>query len=648
MIDKSHQPQPDQKPSGAQMLLESAAERLPTPDGVALAIMEAWENERTTAQDLARLVQTDPALSGRVLKLANSAAVGRRAVVSVPECIVRIGMHTVGQLAVAFSLIGKESENDCPAFDRQQYWARCLLMAVLSRGLGEATRLAPPEDLFACGLLARIGVLGLASVYPEAYSEILSANSDKLTTLEKESFGTDHNELSEAMMLDFFVPRALSEPARHHEAPDESGFDRDSRPQKLACLLHLAYRLCEAAIRDEGKISEETAVINAICGRLGLPEGRVDNVFNESLAEWREWAELLRLPADNARQYEELDFRDPNPSDEESAENPAVRGTNNSAVAAAVVADANITARLSAALSELNIRVETCEKASEAVHLAVDHQVNVFFVTADHTRLIDMIGSAEAGDASYVFVVLEAEDPEREAQAYAEGAEDVIVADISPARLGPRLQPAMRRLKRHERWRSDRKELRRIAKELALAHRQQQVLSLTDQLTELPNRRAGMEALDQAWSSSVRAQAPCALLVLDIDYFKTINDRFGHAVGDQVLRAIASVLKNAVRREETIARIGGEEFLLISPNLSLREAVVAAERLRRQLETAKIDAAGVTVCVTASVGIALREAQMHQAQELMIAADKALYAAKNAGRNRIAVMESGNIRLVCG
>ena len=648
MIDKSHQPQPDQKTSGAQMLLESAAERLPTPDGVALAIMEAWENERTTVQDLARLVQTDPALSGRVLKLANSAAVGRRAVASVPEAIVRIGMQTVGQLAVAFSLIGKESENDCPAFDRQQYWARCLLMAVLSRGLGDATRLAPPEDLFACGLLARIGMLGLASVYPEAYSEILSANTDELTTLEKESFGTDHNELSEAMMLDFFVPWVLAKPARHHEAPDESGFDRESRPQKIAILLHLAYRLSEAAIRDEGKISEETAVINAICGRLGLPENRVGAVFNQSLAEWREWAELLKLPADKARQYEELDFSGPNPSDEEGAAKPAVRRTNDSALAAAVVAEGSIADRLSAALCELNIPVRTCDKASEAVHLALDHQVNVFFVTEDHIQFIDMIGSAETGDACHVLVVLEAEDPEREAHAYASGAEDVVLANISPARLKPRLQPAIRRLKRHERWRGDRKKLRRIAKELALSHRQQQLLALVDQLTELPNRRAGMEALDQAWSSSARGQAPCALLVLDIDYFKTINDRFGHAVGDQVLRAVAAVLKNAVRREETIARIGGEEFLLISPNLALREAVVAAERLRRQLETAKIDAAGESVCITASVGIAVREPQMHQAQELMIAADKALYEAKNAGRNRIAVMANGNIRLLGG
>jgi diguanylate cyclase (GGDEF)-like protein len=105
-------------------------------------------------------------------------------------------------------------------------------------------------------------------------------------------------------------------------------------------------------------------------------------------------------------------------------------------------------------------------------------------------------------------------------------------------------------------------------------------------------------------------------------------------------------LKNAVRRDETIGRIGGEEFLLISTRLDLREAVVAAERLRRQLEHATIDAGGDPIQVAASIGIAAREADMPHAEALMIAADKALYAAKNAGRNRLGLFMAGNIRVL--
>jgi len=101
-----------------------------------------------------------------------------------------------------------------------------------------------------------------------------------------------------------------------------------------------------------------------------------------------------------------------------------------------------------------------------------------------------------------------------------------------------------------------------------------------------------------------------------------------------------------VRRDETIARIGGEEFLLVSTRLELREAVVAAERLRRQLERAMIDIGSQLIKITVSIGIAAREAEMSRPEALMIAADKALYAAKNGGRNRLGFFADGKVRLL--
>ncbi|WP_417585509.1 diguanylate cyclase [Nitrincola sp.] len=625
--------------SCAQMLLESSAELLPTPDGVALAIMEAWENENTTVQQIARLVQMDPSLTGRILKLANSAATGRRPVASVPEAIVRVGIQTVGQLAVAFSLIGKESVINCPAFDHQKYWSRCLLMAVLSRALAKATQVAPPDDIFACGLLARIGVLGLASVYPEAYSDILSTPLPDLIIQEKETFGIDHNELSQAMMLDFCVPRALAEPARYHENPAQSGFEQESRTYKITMLLHLAYRLSKVAIHDDGRITEGTAVIKAMCAQLKLQEGRIDIIFNEALNDWREWSEIFQLSADEVQDYKDLDFKTV-----DSFNEPVTSGIET--LSTAIVVDAELLVSLSGKLTQLGFPAIHCEKASTAMQLAMNRQANVFFISQKNTQFIDMLRGAKEFDASYVFFVLAKRDTELEAKAYLAGADDVITDDILVTHLKARLKPAMRMLKRYERWRNDRTELRRIAKELSLSHRQQQLLALTDQLTELPNRRAAMEALDQAWSGSLRSQTPCSLLILDIDHFKDINDNYGHDVGDEVLRAVATILKKNIRREDTIARIGGEEFLLISPHLPTRDALVAAERLRKQLENAKIDAGGETIYITMSIGMAMREDTMRHGEDLMISADKALYAAKNAGRNRIALNSADQIRML--
>lgn len=628
--------------SYAQMLLESSAERLPTPNGVALAIMEAWENENTTVQQIAKLVQMDPSLSGRILKLANSAVSGRRPVASVPEAIVRVGMQTVGQLAVAFSLIGNDSLTNCPAFNHNKYWTRCLLMAVLSRGLAKATQVAPPDDIFACGLLGRIGVLGLASVYPEVYSDILSSPSSELTVKEKETFGIDHNELSEAMMLDFCVPLALAEPTRYHEDPIQSGFEQESRPQKIATLLHLAYRLSEAAISDEGKITTEASVIQALCAQLKLVEGRIDVIFNEALDDWREWSETFDLTTDEIRNYKDLDFD----ASESTKPNEKSITPQVGKPSAAIVADAEMFELLADKLTQLGFPPVHCEKASAAMQLAMKRYANVFFISQHNAQFVDMLRGAKECYASYVFFVLAKSDIELEAKAYLAGADDVITNDIKEAHLKVRLIPAIRMLKRHERWRNDQAEFRRIAKELSLSHRQQQLLALTDQLTELPNRRAAMEALDKVWSGSLRSQIPCSLLILDIDYFKNINDRYGHDGGDAVLRAVADILNQSVRREDTIARIGGEEFLLISPNMPMREAIIAGERLRRQIETTKIVIDKESISITMSIGMAMREKTMRHGADLMVAADKALYVAKDAGRNRIALNSNGKIRMV--
>jgi diguanylate cyclase (GGDEF)-like protein len=630
--------------ASAKVLLESAAERLPTPDGVAVAIMEAWEKEDTTIQQLARLVQTDPALSGRVLRLANSAAQGRRPVAAIPEAIVRIGMQTVGQLAVAFSLIGRGGiNNDCPAFDHQKYWSRCLLMAVLARHLGTATRLAPPDDLFACGLLARIGVLALVSVYPEAYNEILEQGLNDLVPQERETFGVDHNEISEAMMLSFHVPKALAEPARFHEAPNKSGFAADSRPQKVTQLLNLAFRLSAVAIRDDGKVGAPSELVDSLGASLGLEEGRIGTMFDQAIEEWKQWSEILEIPADHSKAYEALDFADDEKELETSSETPTV---GLSALRAVTLLPDEWSDHFQGLMNDLHVKSQKCDRSSVAMHLAMERRANVFFAGGDVDHFMEMIRGTESGDECYLIYVLESLDPAAVAYAYAKGADDVVSAGISSEHLRPRMAPAIRLLARHAKWRNDRKELRRVAKELALAHRQQQLLSLTDQLTELPNRRAAMEAMERSWCLSQREGKPFSMMLMDIDHFKRVNDRYGHAVGDQVLKSTTAILKGAVRRDELIARIGGEEFLLINAGASVREAVVAAERLRKQLANACIDAGGENVSITVSIGIAAREQSTKSADDLMRAADKALYAAKDAGRNRIALFTGGQVRFL--
>lgn len=166
-------------------------------------------------------------------------------------------------------------------------------------------------------------------------------------------------------------------------------------------------------------------------------------------------------------------------------------------------------------------------------------------------------------------------------------------------------------------------------------------LALTDPMTGLRNRRYFQARFDESYRLSRRARAPLSLAIIDVDRFKDVNDRHGHQVGDQVLRAVAVALRSVVRRGETLARVGGEEFALILPGLDQAGAERVAERVRTAIENTRVMVPGVEapLSVTASVGVA--EASYRPSgggpSELYRAADEALRAAKAHGRNRVEV-----------
>ena len=160
-------------------------------------------------------------------------------------------------------------------------------------------------------------------------------------------------------------------------------------------------------------------------------------------------------------------------------------------------------------------------------------------------------------------------------------------------------------------------------------------LTITDGLTQVNNRRHFDETLEREFLRARRHQRPLALLVLDIDYFKRINDQFGHLAGDQVLRELASLVQGRVRRDETVARYGGEEFVVLLPETGVDGAVSLAENLRARIEAHVFVFQGVTIPVTVSIGCAEASAADSTAPDLFRRADEKLYAAKQGGRNRV-------------
>jgi diguanylate cyclase (GGDEF)-like protein/PAS domain S-box-containing protein len=156
-------------------------------------------------------------------------------------------------------------------------------------------------------------------------------------------------------------------------------------------------------------------------------------------------------------------------------------------------------------------------------------------------------------------------------------------------------------------------------------------LAETDALTEIANRRKVMACLDTEIAKAAMLGGPLAIAVLDIDRFKLINDRFGHAVGDQVIRRVAQVCALAIRGADLVGRIGGEEFLIVLPSTEAEMAFAVAERVRRAVETIDWEPLDLPP-VTVSIGLASSLGDV-DCKELMLRADRALYQAKHDGRN---------------
>jgi diguanylate cyclase (GGDEF)-like protein len=162
-------------------------------------------------------------------------------------------------------------------------------------------------------------------------------------------------------------------------------------------------------------------------------------------------------------------------------------------------------------------------------------------------------------------------------------------------------------------------------------------LAMRDELTGLPNRRAALEALDREWAATGRHEQPLSLLMLDLDHFKQINDRYGHPAGDAVIQQVADLLRTRLRGQDVAGRFGGEEFVIILPDTAPEGARALAEVLRAEIAEMVIDVGGQVVRITTSIGLyGVWPNEAESIPELIRRADAALYRAKAGGRNQVA------------
>ena len=242
----------------------------------------------------------------------------------------------------------------------------------------------------------------------------------------------------------------------------------------------------------------------------------------------------------------------------------------------------------------------------------------------DGLRLMAELRARPATRHTAIVVVLAPEAKDVAATALDLGAADILLAPLDPQETALRLRAQLTRKTEADRLRAQLRDGLQLA--------------VTDPLTDLFNRRYGLGHLARVHQRAVDRNRPYALMLVDLDRFKAVNDTHGHAAGDTVLRSVAARLRDGLRNVDLIARIGGEEFLIVLPDIGPTDAMRAADRLRRAVSAEPIALGeGIALHQTASIGLAMggpwADGEGDSPDDVMARADRALYAAKAEGRD---------------
>ncbi len=654
-----------------------ASGKLPTPAGVALTILELTRNPDSSTEDINLVLKGDPSLSGQILKYANSAASGCREEVStVNDALVRLGMKMVQQLCLGFSILSTSRHGQCAGFDYPLYWARSLARGVSAQVLSATLGGVNAEEGFTCGLLAEIGSLGLASVYPGEYTEILRdwnrGSSAELSAMESREFSIHRHQVTCALFEDWRLPETFGKAALLLDLDElpTAPIDRAelTRPRQLAYLLGLAD--LAAGICTTTGLEQDQLVLRflEVGAALGIPEQEWIETHDLIRAEWERMGQVLdiqtqnqpamsrlkRRAAESEKSGELKDFEENGAVGRTEEEelligSPDPAGIDDSILQTTtgldilVANDNPIEQRiLLNKLSEVGHRVHFASDGQEALERAMQTSPQVILANwslgkINGLELARMLRQSEQTQGTYLIIMTSNEDRESLVEAFEAGIDDYLVKPLNHDVLDARLKAAARLVQLQEQSARDREILRQNVLKMGKLTRQLQVMALEDQLTALPNRRAGLEQFDKEWSRAMRNESTLICMILDIDHFKGVNDTYGHDVGDVVLQRTAAALKTAIRDSDTVCRFGGEEFLLICPEADLQMAMKIGDRVRRTIEENHIQCPGYDGGVTVSIGVALRGPEHESPQALVKQADEALYAAKENGRNKVCI-----------
>lgn len=613
------------------------SKKLPSPSRVALEIMRLCQNEDTSLNEIIKIVETDPALTAELIKYANSTLIGSQPpLLSLHRAAIRLGLNNVVNLALSFSLLSQNMTGRCATFNYHRFWSRSLAQAVAARSIAEVQGKYDPDELFVCGLLAHIGELALASVFPVEYAQIFTQqlNRAQLVARENEIFGYDHNEVTAELLLDWGFPEEFARSVGFHEQ-----YQADSianRPvAELAGLLHLAQQIAEICllkIPQAGTLLE----VEDLAQKFSISASKFSTFFDRIVAKWQECSHIFRIPSEQCPLYHQIrDFGTTYLSEDSTS---------------VIDRDLKILAVDDDPLTLLNLKkilaadhreIMTAENGEEALDKTVEHLPQMIITDwrmpgINGLELCRVLRRTSITEHIYIIMLTGCETEEELIQAFEAGADDYVVKPFTPKVLEARIRSGERLIRYQRTINQDKELIQQYASRLAAANHTLLTMAMTDALTGLPNRRSAMARMNDAVAEAQRFKENLSCIMIDLDHFKDVNDTYGHDSGDLALKEIAAIFINKARSYDMISRTGGEEFLVISSRTDPVEASQLAERLRSAVEDHKfILKDGHTIRLTISLGVATWTPDYPDGDALIKAADQALYKAKLNGRNRI-------------
>lgn len=238
----------------------------------------------------------------------------------------------------------------------------------------------------------------------------------------------------------------------------------------------------------------------------------------------------------------------------------------------------------------------------------------------------ELAANEETSDIPIIFITAKSE-PEDIIKGFEAGGVDYVTKPFNEAEL-------LMRINTHMELKKSRDLLEEKNKELMVAYEKIEHLALTDTLTGIPNRRNISNTMSKEASRCRRNGSTFALVMCDIDFFKKVNDTYGHDTGDYVLKTVAGIIQSNLRQQDIVSRWGGEEFLIVLPETGINDGMKVSEKLRKNIEETKMEFGGHSFGITMTFGVTIYENEVGLEKSIK-KADDALYEGKQTGRNKV-------------